>query len=139
MTGKDLWSTFIGSGAPNEELIALGEDVGHLVQLAGRSAQQALLKICMRAASTIGEGKIVFSPSQLYAALQLAAPESKLMRKGLLHAIADQYRAKASYEQLWSDPRAFIDDVVKHLPCQCAQTAPSKSQASTVAIGGAEK
>lgn len=110
MNGQTLWTIFIGGQVPDNELVALGEDAGMLERQARPLAQQALLKICMKAARDNND-KVLFTPSQLFDALKFAMPDSRLVRRGLLHAVASEYEQRKVYTAVLPDVRGFFDSV----------------------------
>lgn len=120
MTGNQLWKIFLDAQVPDQELIALGTDIGHKHEQASPATQKALLKICAFAAS-LNENKILFAPSKLYHELKFWMPGGnpftvKEIRRKLLEAVADFYGRKISYEQTSGDVQKFFSDVACRLP-----------------------
>lgn len=148
MNGKDLWSIFLGAAVPDNDLITLGEDIGHKREVASAVGQKALLKICVYAASLNG-GSILFSPSQAYQALKMWMPGGnnpltvKDVRKRLLEAIAAEYEVKKPWEHVSGPVREYFVQVGGQLPSLETQAPapppsappPSPPQAPSTTMG----
>lgn len=141
MNAQQLWNLFLGGEVPDTELVALGEDAGMLEGRARAPSQQALLKICMHAAKNNG-GSIVFTPSQLFDALKFAMPESKLIRRGLLHAVASQYEKKIPFGNVSVDVQGFfvaLADALGPFTSAALPQVTPPAPAPSATIGAADK
>jgi len=111
MQGPDFWQIFLSAGVPENELLALGEDIGYTKDTPSSLGAAALLKL----AYMMGKSGAKVSSNALFDALKAEMP-GLLSRKSLLTGLADDYSKNKPYSAIAFATREYIDQVGKHLP-----------------------
>jgi hypothetical protein len=120
MTGPDLWQAFLTAGAPDNELRALGEDIGYKRDKVSPLGARALVGIADKAGT---------SASILFARLKEYMPHI-FKRQALLEQLAEDYDKKLTWALVDSDVREYLTKVAVMLP---AKAAPKPAPAPSVA------
>lgn len=139
MKGLDLWSIFLSATVPDSELEQLGEDIGYLIVEPSQKSKSALLKI----AYAFRQRGVATTADSIFIALKSEMP-GILSRKGLLHAIANDYQTRRPYPLIQAAVRGYFDAVAAKFPnpTKAAPVDPgisvkiSKSSLATPAIPG---
>jgi len=120
MTGPDLWQAFLTAGAPDNELRALGEDIGYKRDKVSPLGARALVGIADKAGT---------SASILFARLKEYMPHI-FKREALLEQLAEDYDKKLTWALVDRDVREYLAKVAVMLP---AKAAPKPAPAPSVA------
>lgn len=126
MQGREFWILFNGAQIPDEDLAALGENIGYKSDDLSNGGYAALDKLA-RAMDKIGVSVPI---TELFDALKAEMP-GIFSRKALLEGLADEYSAKKPYDNLSEFTREYLDGVGRHLPNIVVQPKAPAPTAST--------
>lgn len=117
MNGRDFWNIFVAASIPDNELMALGEDIGYLQGTPSAQGKSALLKF----AYAMKQYGAPASTDQIFTALKAEMP-GIFSRKGLLTGMASDYDDRKSYDKIRSDVRGYVNAVGGRLPSVSKKT-----------------
>jgi len=111
MQGREFWVLFNGAQIPNEDLEALGENIGYKSDDLSSGGQSALTKL----AQVMAKVGVNVTVPMLFISLKAEMP-GIFSRKSLLEGLASEYIAKKPYDNLSEFTREYLDGVGRHLP-----------------------